>query len=202
MRPSPTWRRSSSQRRTDVLLRLARLYQYRGRMDDYQALLQAAARQRIARGRFYSQEQNLLAYGRLAELQEKAPSGCWRPLQKFDGTVADSPPVSPGRATWRAQQRLRPGAQYYAGALQAEESNQEALAGLAECYWKSGRARLEETLQRLMQINPNHPRAKALKLKNVSTWARRSRRWKSSGRRGRSIRLNSVFARSRRPRIF
>ncbi len=151
------------------LLRLARLYQYRGRMDDYQALLQAAARQRIPRGRFYSQEQNLLAYGQLAELQGESPKRLLASLYK---SLMEQLPGFAAGFTGAGDLAMRNNAydlaaQYYAGALQAEESNQEALAGLAECYWKSGDARLGETLQRLLRINPNHPRAKALEVEEL-----------------------------------
>ncbi|MFB3785935.1 MAG: hypothetical protein ACE15F_06150 [bacterium] len=150
------------------LLRLARLYQVRGRLDDYKALLQAAAGQRIPRGRFYSQEQNLLAYGQLAELQGESPK---RLLSSLYKSLMEQLPDFAAGFTGAGDLAQRNNAfdlaaQYYTSALRLEENNEEALAGLAECYWKSGDARLEETLQRLRRINPNHLQAAALEVES------------------------------------
>ena len=51
--------------------------------------------------------------------------------------------------------------------LEINPRNQEALAGLAECYWKSNDGRLEETLSKLLDLNPHHPRAKAIQVEQM-----------------------------------
>lgn len=151
------------------LLRLARLYHYRGRMEDYTALLNYAMGQRLQRGRFYSQEQNLLAYGQLAEMQGENPKRLLSSLYK--SLMEQLPNFAPGfigagdlAMRYNAYDLA---ARYYTQALDVEFDNQEALAGLAECYWKSGDSRLDETLRRLSQINPHHPAANVLEAESL-----------------------------------
>ncbi|MCZ6636224.1 MAG: tetratricopeptide repeat protein, partial [bacterium] len=58
-------------------------------------------------------------------------------------------------------------ARNYARVLTMDEENQDALAGLAECYDASGDPRLAETLQTLLAINPHHPRVHVLRAENL-----------------------------------
>jgi tetratricopeptide (TPR) repeat protein len=55
-------------------------------------------------------------------------------------------------------------AAYYDRALAIDADSQEALAGLARCYWLSRDERLDATLQHLTELNPNHPEGTAVRV--------------------------------------
>ncbi|MCH7910035.1 MAG: hypothetical protein IIB38_10505, partial [Candidatus Hydrogenedentes bacterium] len=56
---------------------------------------------------------------------------------------------------------------YYLQALEKEPKNQDALAGLIECYQKSHDDRIEGVMNTLQGINPMHPRADAVRVEQL-----------------------------------
>lgn len=150
-------------------LELALMYEYRGRIADYDAALQRAARQasQLPRNRYRPDEEYLVAYGRLLELVlNENPKTT---LRAYWGQIIQRQPevigayIAAGNLSYK-HSGYAVAARYFNQAIELEPNNQEALAGLAECYWKSHDERLAPTLQRLMDINPNHPRAIAIQV--------------------------------------
>ena len=151
------------------LLRLAELYRYRGRMDEYQATLDRVSQLAQFLVRRRPSKEVVLALGRIAELRGTDPKQLlsihYKPF------IEDQPDFVPARvaagdlAYSKGSYDLAAG--YYAGALELNETNQKAMAGLAECYWKSNDERLQETVEKLMEINPHNPRALAIQTEKL-----------------------------------
>ena len=55
-------------------------------------------------------------------------------------------------------------ADQYEKALALDGEHVDALAGLADCFWHSGDPELEPTLEKVLAINPIHPRARAIRI--------------------------------------
>jgi tetratricopeptide (TPR) repeat protein len=151
------------------LLRLAELYRYRGRMDEYNATLDQANQMARVAVRRSSLERNVLALGRIAELQGVDPKQLLSIHYKV--FIENQPDFVPARvaagdlAYSKGSYNIAAG--YYTDALELDEKNQNALAGLAECYWQSDDERLGQTLERLLEINPHHPRAHAIQTEKL-----------------------------------
>ncbi|MBN2326350.1 MAG: hypothetical protein JXR73_04285 [Candidatus Omnitrophica bacterium] len=146
------------------ILRLARLHQYRGRMDDYKAMLELAIQNSRIRWSFHSYEENILAWAQIAELRGENPKQIYSSI--FKNLMEHAPNFSDGFCG-AGDLAYRRGAydladQHYRKAIELNSVNLNALAGLVETYWQSNDPRLEEALQQLLQINPRHFRAKAV----------------------------------------
>jgi tetratricopeptide (TPR) repeat protein len=148
-----------------ITLRLAEVYRYRGRMADYEQALDAADR-RIDAAYRYAPEQTLVVAGRLAELRGEDPK---RILSTTYKLLMDSHPdyvpayVAAGDLAHR-KGSYAAAAQYYLQALERDANEQEALAGLAACYWASRDERLEATLETLTKLNPHQPEGVAVRV--------------------------------------
>ncbi len=144
------------------LLRLTEYYKYRGRLEDFEnTLLRASSRSSWV---FHTQEENVLALARIVELQGDDPK---RILTTFYTTLMENRPEFAPGFVGAGDLTLSKGAydlaeDYYRKALAVDEKNQDALAGLAECYWKASDSRAVEIIEQLLTINPRHCRAKAL----------------------------------------
>lgn len=150
-------------------LDLALLYKYRGQKDKYEAALRRAASQaNSAMYRYTRRDDNYIAIGRIMELQGENP----KTVLNVYKTLTDRNPqlieahIAAGDLAYR-KQSYAVAEGHYLKALAIDAKNQDALAGLAECYWKSYDGRLEDTLQRLLDINPNHPRARAIQAEQL-----------------------------------
>ena len=148
------------------LLRLALLYRERGHKEDYlQTLGRALERARQA-FRYGPSSDLVVVLGRISELQGDNPKTILNSLYAM--LMEQAPDYAPGflaagdLACRKWDYQLA--AEYYEKALKIQKDNQDALAGLAECYWKSSDPRLEEHLERLLALNPNHPRARAIQV--------------------------------------
>ena len=152
-----------------LLLRMAELYQLRGRRDDYNEILKQARTASNRRWAIYSNQTNLLALGRLAEMQGENPKIL---LSSLYTSVMDNLPnfapgfVAAGDLAYR-KGAVDLAAQYYQKALNIDAVNEDALAGLAETYWKSGDPRLEKILESLQSIYPNNHRAIAIQVEQL-----------------------------------
>ena len=153
-------------------LELAMMYAYRGRTADYDDALQRAARQasQTSSRRYRPDEEYLLAYGRLLELVlNENPKTT---LRAYYGQIIQRQPeftrayIAAGNLSYQ-HSGYAVAAKYFIQALEREPENQEALAGLAECYWKSRDGRIVEILDRLTGLNPNHPRARAIQVEQL-----------------------------------
>lgn len=150
-------------------LELALLYKYRGRMDEYRSTLRRALSQAQRSWRYSRPAENYVALARVQELQGQNPKTI---LSSTLGTLLDNEPVFipafvlAGDIAYRKHD-YKLASEYYEKALAKEPENQEALAGLAECYWKSHDERLEETLAKITKLNPNNLRAKAIQVETL-----------------------------------
>lgn len=151
-------------------LELALMYKYRGRLEQYEKHLRLAANlTRNGRWTYSSRDENLVAMGRIAELLGENPHTILNTHYNF---LLDENPKMVGAHIGAAELGLRHAgydiaSEHFQAALAIEPENQEALAGLAETYWEAGDDRLEETLQKLEAINPNHPRARAIRVERL-----------------------------------
>ena len=149
-----------------TLLRLALLYRERGRQDDYRQMLQRAEERSLATTRYSVSPELVLVLGRIAELRGENPKVI---LNSLYGTLLQQAPQFAAGHIAAAELALRKwdyqlAAEHYEKALTIEENNQSALAGLAECYWRSNDPRVEACLERLRRINPHHSRARAIRI--------------------------------------
>jgi tetratricopeptide (TPR) repeat protein len=146
------------------LLKLAELYRYRGRMKEYNDALDWASQMERIRVRESSLDKNLLALGRIAELRGTDPK---RILSLHYGAFFENRPdyapaqVAAGDLAY-SKGSYNLASKYYMKAIGLDVADQDAMAGLAECYWKSDDQRCEDVVRTLLGINPNHPRANAI----------------------------------------
>lgn len=149
----------------DDTVRLAELYRYRGRMDDFERTLKDAERRLQNSWNYIPAQDALMVAGRIAEFQGEDPK---RVLSSVYGTLMRRAPeftpafVAAGNLALR-KGSLGAAARYFEQALSVEPDNQEALAGLAATYWESRDERVETTLARLDQLNPNAPDGQAIR---------------------------------------
>lgn len=149
-------------------LELALMYQYRGRTEDYDRTLRYAYGQSSQR-RYSRRDRNLVATGRTYELMGKSPKSI---LTTFYGQIFDqfsdraSFHVGAGDIAYRTS-GYDIASKHYKAALDIEPENQDALAGLCECYWKSNDGRLQDMMNVLLSLNPNHPRARAIQVEKL-----------------------------------
>ena len=148
-------------------LELALMYRYRGRPLFYDQWFQRAATQMQGRSWYYQRRnENIAAVGQILELGGTNPktilSAHYGQSFEYFRDLNAIVYVSAGDLAYRnAGYDIAEG--YYLQALESEPTNQDALAGLMECYAKSHDPRMTEMLDRLDAINPNHPRADGLR---------------------------------------
>ena len=154
-------------------LELALMYKYRGKPLLYNHWFQRAASQ-IQEGnwryRRQRQNENIAAVGRILELMGTNPHTILSAHygQAFDlfrdlGAVTY---VGAGDLAYRYQ-GYDIAEKHYLQALEKEPKNQDALAGLIECYQKSHDDRIEGVMNTLQGINPMHPRADAVRIEQL-----------------------------------
>lgn len=143
---------------------LALFYRERGRLEDFQRLLLEATRQTQRRDFYAPAWKNALGVARLFELAGQDPKiilNSYITLWTDRMPESNAPYIAAGDLAYR-KYSYDVAAEYYGKALEHDPAQQDALAGLAECYWKSEDPRVEETLQKLLALNPHHPRALAI----------------------------------------
>lgn len=145
-------------------LELAFMYRYRGRLDEYENALERALATSRGSWRYRNRDHNYIALWRIYEIRGENPKTL---LSTSYESLFDKKPtfypayVGAGDLAYR-HYAYDIAANHYTKALELKPDNQDALAGLAECYWKSSDPRLEETLNRLLELNPNNARAKSI----------------------------------------
>lgn len=154
---------------------LAKIYLYRGRMEDYEATL-VRAQAMAQRGLQYGIDQDgFLGIAKLGELNGENPKEILKLRYKV---LLDQRPnfidayIAAGDLAFRAH-GYDISADYYRQALERAPNNQDALAGLAACYFESGDPRLdEEALPALFSLNKHHPDGRAIQARQHLNAAR------------------------------
>ena len=148
-------------------LKLAEFYEYRGQPLFHERAFadaaQAVQSQWWTSPRFWNYDENLAARGKILARIGNNPKNI---LSTFYDYVVDQlesmrRPIGPAIFVAAGDLSYRYGgydiaAEYYERGLKADAENQDAMLGLAACYWKSNDRRFSEALQRLLDINPNH----------------------------------------------
>ncbi len=155
------------------MLRLAEMYKYRGRLDDYQRTLDDVATTQRRFRHFHSREENFVAMGRIAELRGESPKQL---LSVFYTNIIDNRPRFIGGYIGAGDLALRYGSydlaeNYFNQALEIDETDENALTGLAETYWKARDSRLEEVMEKLVELYP----------RNFNTWIIQTEQWLDLG---------------------
>lgn len=150
-------------------LDLAMLYKYRGRIDDYENALNRVLATSRGSWRNRIRDRNYIAIWRVYEIRGENPRTL---LSTSYQSLFEKRPnfyhayIGAGDLAYR-KYAYDIAAGHYRKALEIKANNQNALAGLAECYWKSNDPRLQETLDEILDINPNNPRAKAIVIERL-----------------------------------
>jgi tetratricopeptide (TPR) repeat protein len=154
------------------LVRLAEMQRYRGRVALANDALEKAAWESDRWIRYASREdialepENLLARGRVMELRgndaKDILTGIYKGLMDLVPDFAAGFIAAGNLALSKGSYGTSSG--YFQGALDIEPQSQEALAGLAACYWQARDGRAVATLERLEALNPNHPAGMALRI--------------------------------------
>ncbi len=151
-------------------LELALMYQYRGMPLIYDKWLATAAQQTSRSYYYRRRSENIAAIGRIAELVGTNPktilSAHFSPVFEAYQDLGAVAYVAAGDLAFR-NSGFDIAEGYYQQALEREPGNQEALAGLLECYWRSSDERGEAIAKQLEEINPNHPRLDAVKVERL-----------------------------------
>lgn len=152
-------------------LELALMYRYRGMPLLYEKWLQRAATQTRSNNWIYrDRSENVAAVGRIAELLGTNPktilSAHYGQMFELFPDLGAAAYVGAGDLSFR-HAGYDIAADYYQKALDKEPNNQDALAGLLECYWKSNDERVEDIAKQLDALNPNHPRLEAMKVERL-----------------------------------
>jgi tetratricopeptide (TPR) repeat protein len=139
------------------ILQLAEMYKTRGLQEHYTDLLHRF-RQPPGRWRFFHQEENLVAFARIAELNGENPKQLLSTFYTaLINNFGDYAPVYIGAADMALRRNAYDLAEkHYQKALVVEPDNANALAGLAMCYHKAGDPRLKSVLAALLQKYPNN----------------------------------------------
>jgi tetratricopeptide (TPR) repeat protein len=146
-------------------VRMAEMLQELGRKSDADQALQWAMQQ----NQVYYQRQrlpreNLLAMGRAVRMRGENPN---RVLQIYQQRLLSREPdfvpaYLEAGALALSSYAYDLAEEYFLGALAIEVDHQDAMAGLAETYWKAGDPRFEEVRDRLEALNAHHPHMQGL----------------------------------------
>jgi len=143
---------------------LARYYKYRGRTLDYKRTLDKG--KRVIQSRFVSSSRypDKVALGRILLMLDQPPKTI---LSAHYDTLMEGKPEEPGAFIAAGDLAYEKkgydvAARYYEDALKLAPDHQDALCGLAECFWQSYDPRLEDTINHVLGLNPNHPRVRAI----------------------------------------
>lgn len=152
-------------------LEMALMCKYRGKPELYDKWFRQAARQMQGNSwQYQRRDKNIAAVGRILELMGTNPktilSAHYDYVLDFFRDLGPIVFVSQGDLAYR-NQGYDVAEGYYLKALEKDAKNQDALAGLIECYHKSHDERIEDAMDTLQEINPNHPRADAVRVEKL-----------------------------------
>lgn len=158
-------------------LHLALMHRYKGHTNSYSTWLSRAASQIRNKSWYYRgdyrkrhirRDRNVVAMGRIFELMgtnnpKTILSAHYKQHMDLYSDTGANVFTAAGDLAFRTG-TYDVASSYYDQALERDSSYQDALAGLVECFWKSHDPRLEPTLEMLLSLNPNHPRAHQVKV--------------------------------------
>ena len=145
-------------------LRLAFLYRYRGRRQEHEDILKRADNQIRTLLSYRLGPEEWLALGQLLDLRGDDPQTVLAHYERLLERHPDYAPalVAAGDLAYR-RYAYDVAARKYGQALAIDGRDQEALAGLAECYHQSVDPRIEQTLGQLLALNPRQLRGLLLR---------------------------------------
>ena len=143
---------------------LARFYRATGRMKDFRETLEEAWQRARRFQRDDLETDEALAINAIAEVRGENPRTIFQSI--LNGKMKTKEDrllryVAAGDLAYRKFDYAL-AASYFEKALEEDEAYLPALAGLANCYWKSHDSRLSATMDKIAAINPHHPDAKAI----------------------------------------
>lgn len=140
-------------------LLLAELYVLKGRKVAMRNTLEEAS-ERFSRARRFSGEvDNELALLRIRELLGENPRAIYQSIIDVQSEDTDEERImrhlAAGEFAYRKHD-YQLAATHYGEVLKLEDDHLEALAGLAQCYWRSYDPRLEDAMAAVLAINPKN----------------------------------------------
>jgi len=147
-----------------TMVRLAQLYHYRGRLDDYQGILTLTQQQLQSLSNYRRGRDDLLAEGLLMILKGEDPRATLRHFSNMANTFPSYEEIFVSAGDLALSKRAYDVAeQQYTQALRVNAENQDALSGLAQCYYYASDSRLDAVMTSLNTMNPNHPQLRLLR---------------------------------------
>jgi tetratricopeptide (TPR) repeat protein len=148
---------------------LARYYDYRGLSIEYRRTLDKGKRVITSRFAGRAPYRDRVAIGRLLLMLDQPPKTILS--AHYDKLMEDYPDkpgafIAAGDLAY-TKKGYDVAARYYEEALALTPNNQNALCGLAECFWQSYDPRLEETVNHVLGLNPNNPRIRAIQAEKL-----------------------------------
>ena len=147
-------------------VRLAEMAEYAGDTNSYKRAMAAAAEIVASRRSAGPYRENVLALARYTEMEgDEDPKTILGTYFKilFERMPTFAPAyVAAGDLAFR-HYGYDMAAKHYREALSRDGKNTDALAGLANCYWRSGDPRLEDAIDAILSINPYHFDANAIR---------------------------------------
>lgn len=144
-------------------IRLAEMYRYRGQLQSFDGALRIAERQLEMIAALRPDREDRIAAGQLMELKGEDARAI---LQHYALLGDEIPALAAGRLALK-KRAFDLAAHKYGRVLALNDAHQEALAGLARCYYLSGDMRTDDVVERLLSINPHHPEAHLLKAEQL-----------------------------------
>jgi tetratricopeptide (TPR) repeat protein len=148
------------------IVALAHYYQYTGRTEDFDRLMEKARRVVGIRWPAYLER---VAVGRLLLLLDQQPKTILSAVyDELMDNLSDRPEafIAAGDLAY-SKKGYDVASGYYQDALEIEPDNQDAMCGLAEVYWRAYDPRLEEIVSQFVEVNPNHPRIRAIQAEKL-----------------------------------
>lgn len=151
-----------------AMVRLAELYRYRGRLDDFETILMLTEQQLVSLSDYRRGRDDLLAECQLMVLKGEDPRAT---LRRFSNLTSSFPSydeafVAAGNLAL-SKRAYDVAVQQYGQALRANPENQGALAGLAQSFYHASDPRLEEVMGTLGTMNPQHPQLRLLRAERL-----------------------------------
>ena len=147
-----------------TMVRLAQLYHYRGRLDDFQGILTLTQQQLQSLSNYRRGRDDLLAEGLLMGLNGEDPRAILRHFSNLTNAFPSYEEAFVAAGDLALSKRAYDVAeQHYTQALQVNAENQDALSGLAQCYYYASDSRVDAVMTSLNTMNPNHPQLRLLR---------------------------------------